>query len=386
MKVALVSSHRVFEAVGGVEEYTRTLCKSLRNKAITPIVLYRRVGLIRLVEITRDCGESSPVIAPPKKSTLGLQILYFLSMLLMSFVLVLSLLRLTKQEHIHIIHAQDPVYSGFAASIIYKIRGIPSVVHSHGAYPQPHKNKDHTISWAVERLLYLWTIRNTKRLVTTDSTTSRLLVEDGADPLRCTIQAAFLKDQFFSLERKQNVEEKIVIGYIGRLVTVKRLETLIEAAKILTEKKIQFEVRIVGDGVSRESLEKQSRSLGLEKNVKFLGWTRNVSKQLSEFDIFVLPSESEGSPISLLEAMASGKPCIVSNLRSLRELGNFDCFRYFKIGNSSQLALEILQLAKDEELRLRYGDRARKAARKYSLDEAVEKIVQLYHEIILNHS
>lgn len=110
------------------------------------------------------------------------------------------------------------------------------------------------------------------------------------------------------------------ILYFGRLAAGKGIEDLL-AATALWAKRVRFPllVTIVGDGPSRSSLERYANALGVHHIVRFMGHQKDVSEYLKVCDLVVLPTFREGLSISLLEAMAAGKPIVTTNIGSNKE-------------------------------------------------------------------
>ncbi|MDD2498496.1 MAG: glycosyltransferase family 4 protein [Desulfitobacteriaceae bacterium] len=108
----------------------------------------------------------------------------------------------------------------------------------------------------------------------------------------------------------QNKPAKIIM--VSRLDQQKDPETLIRAIALLSQQGIDVKLDFVGDGTLRETLERLTKDLGLTHLVSFLGMRSDVPKLLFDSDIFVLSTHREGLPISLLEAMAIGLPCIAT--------------------------------------------------------------------------
>lgn len=109
---------------------------------------------------------------------------------------------------------------------------------------------------------------------------------------------------------------------VGRLVEQKGIDILIAAANIIASYRREFFIRIVGDGPLRMSLEEQSKSLGLERRISFVGAvdTTRIPDELLWADLFVLPSRHEGFPGSLLEAIAYGLPVIATKVSGSEEI------------------------------------------------------------------
>ncbi len=100
-----------------------------------------------------------------------------------------------------------------------------------------------------------------------------------------------------------NKKNHIHIGAVGLITTIKGFEQLI---KVLVEDKNIF-LSLVGDGKEEESLRELATNLGVENQVDFLGFQKDVGKYLKDMDIYIIPSRSEGFPVSLLEAASIKK-------------------------------------------------------------------------------
>lgn len=111
-----------------------------------------------------------------------------------------------------------------------------------------------------------------------------------------------------------------VIGTVARLVPNKGLDTLLRAVAVLVRQIPELRLVVVGDGTLRNELEALSSQLGLANCVRFLGWRTDVPEILSAIDLFALASRREGFPLAPLEAMAAGKPVLLSDLPVYREI------------------------------------------------------------------
>jgi glycosyltransferase involved in cell wall biosynthesis len=105
-----------------------------------------------------------------------------------------------------------------------------------------------------------------------------------------------------------------VIGYVGRLISGKDVPTLVQAAKKLVTEDQSFHFLIVGDGPERNTIETLINDLDLNHHVHMLGRRDDVPSCLQAMDLFCLPSLSEGLSNTLLEAMATGVPCVACNV------------------------------------------------------------------------
>lgn len=109
------------------------------------------------------------------------------------------------------------------------------------------------------------------------------------------------------------LNNKIVVGHVGRFMDVKNHKYIIEILNELRNIDSKVSLLLIGDGPLRLSIEKQVQGFGLEEYVYFLGKREDVNRILNAMDVFVFPSLYEGLPLTLVEAQASGLPCIVSD-------------------------------------------------------------------------
>ncbi len=106
----------------------------------------------------------------------------------------------------------------------------------------------------------------------------------------------------------------------GRLVEIKRIDVFLEAIKLLADRLPTVRVVFVGSGPLREQLACQAAELGITECVHFAGHQQDVERWLRMAKVFVLSSDSEGLSLSLMEAMMTGLPAVVSNVGDLADL------------------------------------------------------------------
>ena len=159
---------------------------------------------------------------------------------------------------------------------------------------------------------------------------------------------------------------------VGRLVPQKAQHLLIEAFSIIRSRGIEgWGLQILGEGEEREHLENLIIDYGLQDEVQLCGVVENIGVKYENAGIFVLPSLYEGTPNALLEAMAYGLPCVVSDsqLGSLKLVNHPENGLVFASGDAKDLAEKLGYLMKDEGLRERAGVNARKTVEPYSIEE-----------------
>ena len=122
-----------------------------------------------------------------------------------------------------------------------------------------------------------------------------------------------------SVRRELDLRDEFVGIMVARIDKLKGHEVLLDAIELLKDKQAGLRILIVGDGEERVHFERRSRERGLA-NLTFLGFRSDVSSLLNAADFFVLPSFTEGLPLSVLEAMAHRLPVIATPVGGVPEL------------------------------------------------------------------
>ena len=189
------------------------------------------------------------------------------------------------------------------------------------------------------------------------------------------------------------LHKPVKIVFVGRLNPEKRCDLLIETVEAVY-REISVRCDIFGDGPLRQSLRKMIHTKGIESVVSLKGYKKSLREFLTEYDLFVLPSEAEGMSNALLEAMACGLPCIVSDIPPNRELVATDekedelgevgyvvgrCGVLFRSGDSKGLSEAIRFLYGNDEVRRKIGEEARaRVIERFSMKYVAEQYVMLY--------
>lgn len=163
-------------------------------------------------------------------------------------------------------------------------------------------------------------------------------IYNGLDPKNLEF---FTKDQAKSIFGKMiniDLDNKIIIGSIGRLAYQKNYEFLIESANKLKNKLPNLIWLIIGDGPNREKLMDKIKNNGLDKNVFLLGEIKDGFKYLKGFDIFALTSRYEGLSISLIEALFAGSAIIASNVGGNKEMLEDGCGILYKLNDQEKFS------------------------------------------------
>ena len=165
------------------------------------------------------------------------------------------------------------------------------------------------------------------------------------------------------------------ILFLARLVEQKAPDILVEAFAEFSQEHPDWSLEIAGDGPMESELRELVCALGIEAKVKFHGMVKDPTDLLATSRIFALPSRFEGTPNSLLEAMASGLACIVSDASPgpLRLVEHERCGLVVTTDDPHALAKALSRLAEDLDLQVRLGIAARERTREFLLDNVARE-------------
>lgn len=175
------------------------------------------------------------------------------------------------------------------------------------------------------------------------------------------------------------------IIFVGSLIERKGVNFLIEAMSIIHKECPEAKLLLVGEGKDREEYERMVSELDLGNSITFLGTQsqERVSELLRQSQLFVLPSIEEGQGVVLVEALASGTPCVGSRVGGIPDVISADVGALVVAGDVKALASAILQYLKDDHLWSQASKSARIRAQKmYNWDELAKRIVKVYIQVL----
>ena len=184
--------------------------------------------------------------------------------------------------------------------------------------------------------------------------------------------------------RPPSASARPIVLTVARLDPQKNLSDLIRAAAQVPEARFL----VAGEGPMRSALESEIRAHALDGRVELLGFRSDVAELLRACDLFVLPSLFEGLPLSVLEAMAAGKPVIASRVGGTDEaVVHGETGILVPPSDPAALARAIRELLADPATAQAYGARGRaRVAREFSVDAMVERVSALYDELLAGRS
>lgn len=171
----------------------------------------------------------------------------------------------------------------------------------------------------------------------------------------------------------------LLVGTIGRLSPMKRVDVLIRALALCPE---PIHLAVVGDGETRKALETLASRLGVTPRIHWLGRRNDVANVLGGLDVFATASEREGLSLAALEAMASGLPLTVSRIPEFAEVSDPTWAFELPIRQPEGWANAWQALARDPSLRARMGHAARAASPAFSAARVGDETTALYRELL----
>ncbi len=288
---------------------------------------------------------------------------------------------------------------GRLATVLYNLtrgrRHPVRIVHTyHGHVFDGYFGKRSTaVFLGLERWLARWTdriIAISPRIA--DEISKRYAI--GRSDQVCSIRLGFdlapfvgIDDNMRHASRERLVipDNTLVVTTVGRLTEIKKHDLFLEMAQRVCSSRQDVLFFIVGDGELRDELESIVSALGLESAVRFLGWRQDLATIYAASDLFVLTSRNEGTPVALIEAMASGVPGISTDVGGVRDvITSPSVGSVVPFGDAEALAGSVLSLlAAGTAERRAMGMRARDVVcKRFTMDRLVEEIADLYGELI----
>jgi glycosyltransferase involved in cell wall biosynthesis len=294
-----------------------------------------------------------------------------------------------RDRSVHLIHTHDNK-SHFLGRIVGRRLGIPVISTFHG------QTKFGLELNVFKRTLYHWLVRKTDGLVThfiaVSSELRGELLRRGIEPHRISlIPNGIDADQFVasasrapSRQQEGIADDAYVIGVVGRLSGEKGHRHFLQAVAPLCRSRPNLTCLVVGDGPLRAALESDAARLGIRERVLFAGFRRDIATMYALMDVVVLPSLGEGLPVTLLEAMAMGKPMVATRVGGVPEVidnGRDGLIVSPADPNSLRVALE--RILQDSGLAEGFGrSAAAKVRARFGADLLARRTTEVYRGVL----
>ncbi|PRR91439.1 glycosyltransferase family 1 protein [Bacillus atrophaeus] len=284
------------------------------------------------------------------------------------------------------VHAHTDFQSGFIA-LSAKLAGVPvRICHSHSTSWKVRSN------WISRMQLFVF-----RRLILASATS---LCACGEEAGRFLFGRSKMEQQkvhllpngidldLFSGGETNADEEKqargialnrLIIGHIGRFTEEKNHAFLLTLASYLRDQGCHFQMVLAGDGPLRPQLEEEADRKGLRSHVLFLGTAERIHQLMRAFDVFVMPSLYEGLPVVLVEAQASGLPCVISDGITEEADAGLGLMTRLNLSKPPQIWAEAVSRAAASARPNRELVKAALAKRGYDAQENVGYLMNLYN-------
>jgi glycosyltransferase involved in cell wall biosynthesis len=353
---------------GGAETLLLDICRSIDRERFSMVVFYW-TGDEGLALSLREAGAVVVRLPLNKRAP---------------FLSAGALVKAVKEYRVDILHTHfmDSDLLGFLSGWF---TGVPMIMHVH-SFPFPQTR--------VHALRYKFMSMGIKKIVCVSAYVERfvasltgikrkkfVVVSNGTDHDRFTDR--FSSQEKADLKRSLGLFPAMVVGSVTRLEPDKSVETLLQSIPVVLEQYPQVRFLIVGDGTCRIRLEKLTQELGIEKAVVFAGSRQDIPMLLSIMDIFVITAVEEAFGLSLLEAMAAGRPVAAANACALPELvrdGQEGVL--FRPGDAESLADALLRLLDDAGLASHLAAQGALRSMEFTSRAMAGRLEKVYDEVL----
>lgn len=272
-----------------------------------------------------------------------------------------------------LIHVHSAV-AGVVARIAGKFSQTPVVYTVHGfGFKSQAPRLIRLNAWLAEASMAAWTTR----MICVSEYEKRLSTQLPMDPNRVSVICNAINDVPW---QSQTTQEPASIIMVARMAAPKRPDLLLLALGILTKQGIRPTTRLLGGGPDQPNIQALASQLGLT-NIEVQGDVLNVPEQLAQHQIFVLFSDHEGLPMSILEAMRAGMAIVASRLPGIGELIEDEQHGLLVDNDPSAIALQLSRLLTDPALRQNLGQNARaRYEAEFKPQAMAKKVLEIYLE------
>ncbi len=191
------------------------------------------------------------------------------------------------------------------------------------------------------------------------------------------------------VRRRHGIPEgKFVVGWFGRMTAVKRTDDLLTMLAGVRERGVDALLLLVGDGDDRERLEQRAHDLGLARSCLFLGYQEDVAPWYAICDAVVLTSASEGTPVTIIEALAAGRPVVATKVGGVPDVVDEGETGFLVRPHDTHALAERLEILAGDPVRRRaMGELGRaRMLERYAVGRLVDDVDALYRELLATTS
>lgn len=308
------------------------------------------------------------------------------------FLAFLELIRVIRRFRPQIVHTHT-AKAGMLGRLAAWITGVPILVHTyHGHVLEGYFRPQVT---AFFRKLERWLGKHSDALITLsrqqfESITHQHHIGDSHKnriiplglPLTEFLEANGKPDSDWYARRGVNPSTLFIV-WAGRITGIKNPMLIPEIARMLQKHQDlpDWQILVAGDGEMREELQQAILLSGMENRVSLLGWEQDILSLCRATDIALLTSFQEGTPVSLIEAMASGAPIVATRVGGVEDITG-SAGLLSESGDARMLADHLTVLLRDSSLRSSLGESGRKQAQQFTASRLKDDLRRMYRELI----
>jgi glycosyltransferase involved in cell wall biosynthesis len=295
-----------------------------------------------------------------------------------------------QQNPVQLVHTHTPRTIIAASRALWGLPKIPHVATKH-LLTSPHDRSMGFLFTIIDRLeLFL----PAYLVPVSQAMAKQILSQPGIRPDHVfPISNAIPCDEFYQPDQRipfrQEIglsEDTCVIGYAGRIEKVKRIDLLLEAFSLLSKRQANVHLLLAGDGDMKPALLQAAKEMGIQKSVTWLGFYRNMPRFLAAVDIYAQSSLNEGLSLSILEAMAAGKPVVATRVGGEDEvISDGQTGLLVQPGSAQSAADALTRLVEDAPLRIRLGSQGKTFVfQHFNIERLVRQYRDLYNRLAVD--
>lgn len=321
-------------------------------------------------------------LAGPRESSLfqrasvaNVRVVPFDQRLELSVAAFLRIWKILKGGHFDVVHSNTP-RTIITAALAARLTGTRAVFCS--------RRVDFPLSSRLSRLKYNWT---TDRILTISSAIKQTLARGGVKPSIIDVVYEGVDLDWIDKQKTEPLDRSsqgLAVGTVAHLSPEKGHSHLLDAVEILSHSFNRFHLFLVGDGKMKEALIERVSRLGIGDLVTFTGFRTDCEALMKQFDVFCLPSLSEGLSSAILAAMANRLPVVSTSVGGIPELVvDAETGILVPPGKPDRLAEALGKLLENPELRSRMGEAGRRRIEEhFTVDHKLDSTLKSYRELL----
>jgi glycosyltransferase involved in cell wall biosynthesis len=285
--------------------------------------------------------------------------------------------RLIRDKDIQVLHGHTIQWGGLQCILASRITGKPCILTVHGSGLDRYQSR--------KIPMHIRFLRWAKLIICQKTSAINKLLSWGLPEDKMTLLTeGFVDTRKFRPAKSRPRRNGPIVTFVGRLIPFKGPQLLVEAIPHILSKCPRTFFQFVGDGELREPLDARTRSLGIDANVKFLGFRRDVNEIMRDSNVSTSLSPYENyTDFALLEAMATGVPVVATDVGETRTIVKDGETGLLAECTPEDIARKIVEVLTNKQLAYKLSKNERDlVVRQYSLDLGGKKHEEIYRSIV----